>query len=141
MSWNMSRNLFLFFTLIFFLLMGCVLDAVPVMLIFFPSCLPVAIGLGIDPVHYGVVTVLNLMIGLLTPPVGALLFIQTKIAKISINVLVRELVPHIAVLVHRARAGDVCAPVDTLAAQPGILTRRPACSSRCLIARNASSRT
>lgn len=97
-SLNMSKNLFLFFTLIFFLLMGCVLDAVPVMLIFFPVLLPVAIGLGIDPVHYGVVTVLNLMIGLLTPPVGALLFIQTKIAGISINILVKELVPHIAVL-------------------------------------------
>lgn len=98
-SLNMSKNLFLFFTLIFFLLMGCVLDAVPVMLIFFPVLLPVAIGLGIDPVHYGVVTVLNLMIGLLTPPVGALLFIQTKIAKIGINELVKELVPHITVLV------------------------------------------
>lgn len=99
LSLHMSKNLFLFFTLIFFLLMGCVLDAVPVMLIFFPVLLPVAIGLGIDPVHYGVVTVLNLMIGLLTPPVGALLFIQTKIAKIGINELVKELVPHIAVLV------------------------------------------
>jgi len=98
-SWNMSMNLFLFFTLVFLLLMGCVLDAVPVMLIFFPVLLPVAIGLGIDPVHYGVITVLNLMIGLLTPPVGALLFIQTKIAKISVGVLVKELVPHIAVLV------------------------------------------
>ncbi|HSV56966.1 MAG TPA: TRAP transporter large permease [Magnetospirillaceae bacterium] len=98
-SWNLSRNAFLLFTLVFLLLMGCVLDAVPVMLIFFPVLLPVATGLGIDPVHYGVITVLNLMIGLLTPPVGALLFVQTKIAKISINVLVRELVPHIAVLV------------------------------------------
>jgi tripartite ATP-independent transporter DctM subunit len=94
---NMSKNMFLFFTLIFFLLMGCVLDAVPVMLIFFPVLLPIAVELGIDPVHYGVITVLNLMIGLLTPPVGAILFIQTKIAKISINALVKELLPHIVV--------------------------------------------
>ena len=98
-SWNMSRNMYLFFTLVFLLLMGCVLDAVPVMLIFFPVMLPVATGLGIDPVHYGVIYVLNLMIGLITPPVGALLFIQTKIAKVSINALVRELLPHIGVLI------------------------------------------
>jgi tripartite ATP-independent transporter DctM subunit len=97
-SLNMSKNVFLFFTLIFYLLMGCVLDAVPVMLIFFPVLLPVAIGLGIDPVHYGVITVLNLMIGLITPPVGALLFIQTKIAKVNINDLVKELRPHVGVL-------------------------------------------
>ena len=62
--------------------MGCIIDAIPVMLIFFPVLLPVAVGLGIDPTHFGVITVFNLMIGLLTPPVGALLFIETKIAKI-----------------------------------------------------------
>lgn len=96
---NLSKNMFLLVSLIFFLLMGCILDAVPVMLIFFPVLLPVAIQLGIDPVHYGVIVVFNLMIGLVTPPVGALLFIQTKIAKIDINTLIREMWPHIAALI------------------------------------------
>jgi len=96
---NLSRNMFLLVSMIFFLLMGCILDAVPVMLIFFPVLLPVAISLGIDPVHYGVIVVFNLMIGLITPPVGALLFIQTKIAKVGINELVREMWPHIGALV------------------------------------------
>jgi TRAP-type C4-dicarboxylate transport system permease large subunit len=54
------------------------MDAVPAMLIFFPVLLPVAKGLGVDPIHFGVVVVLNLMIGLLTPPVGALLFLEAK---------------------------------------------------------------
>lgn len=96
---NLSKNMFLFLSLIFFLLMGCILDAVPVMLIFFPVLLPVAIQLGVDPVHYGVIVVFNLMIGLITPPVGALLFIQTKIAKVNINTLIKEMWPHIAALV------------------------------------------
>jgi tripartite ATP-independent transporter DctM subunit len=96
---NLSKNMFLFLSLIFFLLMGCILDAVPVMLIFFPVLLPVAIQLGVDPVHYGVIVVFNLMIGLVTPPVGALLFIQTKIAKVNINTLIKEMWPHITALV------------------------------------------
>lgn len=96
---HMSKNGFLIFCTIFFLFMGCILDAVPVILIFFPVLLPIALQFGIDPVHFGVITVLNLMIGLITPPVGALLFIETKIAKIDIKVLLKEIWPHIIVLV------------------------------------------
>lgn len=97
-SLNMTKTTFLLFCTVFFLFMGCILDAVPVILIFFPVLLPIAIQLGVDPVHFGVITVLNLMIGLITPPVGALLFIETKIANIDINVLLKEIWPHIAVL-------------------------------------------
>lgn len=97
-SLNLGRGSFLAFTTIFFLLMGCVLDAVPVMLIFFPVLLPIAVNLGIDPTHFGVVTVLNLMIGLLTPPIGALLFIQTKIADLPFKVLVRAIWPYTGAL-------------------------------------------
>jgi tripartite ATP-independent transporter DctM subunit len=96
---QMGKNLFLVFTTIFFLLMGCILDAVPVILIFFPVLLPVAINLGIDPTHFGVIVVLNLMIGLLTPPIGAILFIQTKIANLPFNTLVRAIWPHTVALI------------------------------------------
>jgi tripartite ATP-independent transporter DctM subunit len=98
-SLHMGKNVFLLFTLIFFLLMGCVLDAVPVMLIFFPVLLPIALRLGIDPTHFGVIVVLNLMIGLLTPPIGALLFIQTKIANLPFNTLVRAIWPYTLALI------------------------------------------
>ena len=98
-SMNMSKNVFLMFSTVFFLLMGCVLDAVPVMLIFFPVLLPIAVQLGIDPTHYGVVVVLNLMIGLLTPPIGALLFIQTKIANLHFRVLVGAIWPFTLALI------------------------------------------
>ena len=90
---------FLVFTTVFFLLMGCILDAVPVMLLFFPVLLPIAIQLGIDPTHFGVIVVLNLMIGLLTPPIGALLFIQTKIAGLQFNELVRAIWPFTLALI------------------------------------------
>ena len=95
---NLSSTGFLLFTTLFFLLMGAVLDAIPVMLIFFPVLLPIALTLGIDPVHFGVITVLNLMIGLLTPPIGVLLFIQTKIGGVTFGELLGEIWPYITIL-------------------------------------------
>jgi len=93
-SWHMSKWTFLLLVNLFFIFMGCILDAIPVMLIFFPVLLPTAIGLGIDPAHFGVITVLNLMIGLLTPPIGALLFLETKIANLPFAVLVKAVTPY-----------------------------------------------
>jgi tripartite ATP-independent transporter DctM subunit len=95
---GLGRVGFLLVVNIFFLFLGCIMDAVPAMLIFFPVLLPVAKGLGIDPIHFGVVVVLNLMIGLLTPPVGALLFLEAKIADIPFEVLVRAVTPYLIAL-------------------------------------------
>jgi tripartite ATP-independent transporter DctM subunit len=89
---------FLLVVNVFFLFLGCIMDAVPAMLIFFPVLLPVAKDLGIDPIHFGVVVVLNLMIGLLTPPVGALLFLEAKIAGIPFEALVRAVAPSLVAL-------------------------------------------
>ena len=91
---HLTKFWFLLLANIFFLFMGCILDAVPVMLIFFPVLLPVAIQLGVDPTHFGVIVVLNLMIGLLTPPIGALLFLEAKIADIQFETLVRTVWPY-----------------------------------------------
>jgi TRAP-type C4-dicarboxylate transport system permease large subunit len=68
------------------------------MLIVFPVLLPVAKNLGIDPIHFGVVVVLNLMMGLLTPPVGGLLFLEAKIAEIPFEALVRGVAPFLLAL-------------------------------------------
>jgi tripartite ATP-independent transporter DctM subunit len=89
---------FLLLAMVFFLIVGMVLDAVPAILIFLPILLPVAIELGVDPIHFGVAVVVNLMIGLLTPPVGALLYIMTKLGKVSFGGLVREVLPFIGAL-------------------------------------------
>jgi tripartite ATP-independent transporter DctM subunit len=93
-SMHFNKFTFLLAVNLFYIFMGCIIDAIPVMLIFFPVLLPTAISLGIDPTHFGVITVFNLMIGLLTPPVGALLFIETKIADIPFGQLVRAVTPY-----------------------------------------------
>lgn len=95
---HLSRVSFLLLVNVFFIFMGCILDAVPVMLIFFPVLLPTAIQLGIDPIHFGVIVVLNLMIGLLTPPIGVLLFLECKIAEVGFEDLVREIWPFVVAL-------------------------------------------
>src|SRR3546814_19948903 len=82
-SWELNRFWFLLLVNVFFLIMGCILDAVPVMLIFFPVLLPIAVQLGIDPTHFGVIVVLHLMIALLTPPIGVLLFLAAQMAGLA----------------------------------------------------------
>ncbi|HSB80343.1 MAG TPA: TRAP transporter large permease [Candidatus Methylomirabilis sp.] len=95
---GLGRIGFLLVINLFFIFLGCIMDAIPAMLIFFPVLLPVAKGLGIDPIHFGVVVVLNLMIGLLTPPVGGLLFLEAKIADIPFDALVLAVAPYLAAL-------------------------------------------
>jgi len=75
------------------LCVGVFMDMTPAVLIFTPIFLPVAAQLGISPLHFGIMMVLNLCIGLCTPPVGAVLFVGCGIAKTSIAALVRPLMP------------------------------------------------
>jgi len=75
------------------LVVGIFMDITPAVLIFTPIFLPVVTKLGIDPVHFGVIMILNLCIGLCTPPVGSVLFVGVGIAKTSIEKVVRPLLP------------------------------------------------
>ncbi|RIV46412.1 TRAP transporter large permease [Flagellimonas pelagia] len=75
------------------LIVGIFMDMTPAVLIFTPIFLPVTTALGIDPVHFGIIMVLNLCIGLCTPPVGSVLFIGVGVAKTSIQKVVRPLLP------------------------------------------------
>jgi len=97
-SMNMSPLMFLIFVALLFILLGMIIDAIPAMLIFVPVLLPISATLGIDPIHISVVIVTNLMIGLLTPPVGGLLYLESKIANVPVDKLIKELVPFILVL-------------------------------------------
>lgn len=97
-SMNMSPLTFLIFVALLFILLGMVIDAIPAMLIFVPVLLPISTTLGIDPIHISVVIVTNLMIGLLTPPVGGLLYLESKLANVPVDRLIKELVPFILVL-------------------------------------------
>ncbi len=78
---------------LFLLIMGTFMDITPAVLIFTPIFLPVAIKLGVDPVHFGIILVLNLCIGLCTPPVGSVLFVGCGIAGTSISKVLKPLLP------------------------------------------------
>ncbi|MDG2334325.1 MAG: TRAP transporter large permease [Myxococcota bacterium] len=75
------------------LVVGTFMDMTPAILIFAPIFVPVAVGMGIDPVHFGVMMVLNLSIGLCTPPVGTVLFVGCGVAGTSLGEVIRPLLP------------------------------------------------
>lgn len=81
------------------LLLGCVMDPTPAVLIFAPIFLPVALSLGVDIVHFGVIMVFNLSIGTITPPVGPILFTGCKIAGLKIEDVFKPLLPYFASLI------------------------------------------
>mgnify|MGYP000371510979 CR=1 FL=1 len=80
------------------LLLGCVLEGITILLVIVPIFIPTANALGIDMVHFGVVVVVNLMIGLITPPYGLLLFVVANIARAPLLRIIREILPFLTVL-------------------------------------------
>ena len=81
------------------LVVGTFLDITPAILIFTPIFLPIAEETGMDPVHFGMVLILAMCIGTMTPPVGSVLFVATGVAGVSIEQVVPRLLPYFAVLV------------------------------------------
>jgi tripartite ATP-independent transporter DctM subunit len=81
-----------------FLVLGCFLDTAVMLLVFVPMLLPAVAAVGIDPVHFGVVVVLNMMIGLITPPFGMLLFVTQALTGIPMRDTLREGWPFIVAL-------------------------------------------
>jgi C4-dicarboxylate transporter DctM subunit len=83
---------------LFFLLWGCFLDPITGMLIIVPILIPLVQQVGIDLVHFGLVVVLNMMIGLITPPVGILLYLTSSMAEVRLGEMLKELVPFLIAL-------------------------------------------
>jgi len=81
------------------LVVGTFMDMTPAVLIFTPIFLPVVTSLGMDPVHFGIIMVLNLCIGLCTPPVGTILFVGAGVAKISVADVIKPLLPFVVAMV------------------------------------------
>lgn len=90
---------FLLLVNVLLLLVGVFFEPLPAILILGPLLHPVAVGMGIDPVHFGLILIVNTAIGMVTPPVGANLFISCAIARISMEQLTRPLLVFLAVLV------------------------------------------
>ena len=98
-AWDLSPTGFLVLVNILLLLLGCVLEGTTILLVIVPVFIPTAKALGIDMVHFGVVVVFNIMLGLVTPPYGLLLFIMTRIAEVSLRDLVIEVLPYLYAMV------------------------------------------
>lgn len=81
------------------LIIGTFMDMTPAVLIFTPIFLPVVTALGMDPVHFGIVIVLNLCIGICTPPVGTLLFVGSGVAKVTVTQVIKPLLPFLAIMI------------------------------------------
>ncbi|MGB5122011.1 MAG: TRAP transporter large permease [Vibrio fluvialis] len=81
------------------LIVGVFMDMTPALLIFTPIFLPIAMDLGMDPVHFGIMMTFNLCIGICTPPVGSALFIGCSVGKVKIDKVIKPLLPFYAVLV------------------------------------------
>lgn len=92
---NVTRNpiiLALLLSLIL-LVLGCIMDMAPIILIATPILLPIATSIGLDPIQFGIMVVLNCGIGLLTPPVGAVLFIGSAVSKVPMERVVKATLP------------------------------------------------
>jgi TRAP-type C4-dicarboxylate transport system permease large subunit len=98
-SLHVSRFGFLLIINLMFLVLGCFLDTLLMLLVIVPIVMPSITGLGIDKVHFGVTTIVNLMIGMITPPYSELLFVVTGITGISLTSMYRYIWPFIIALV------------------------------------------
>ena len=99
---QLTPVMFLLAINVMFLVLGCFLDAAVLLLVFVPVLLPTAKALGLDLVHFGVVVIVNLMIGLITPPYGLLLFVLAALGRVPLREIISEIwifiVPLVAVL-------------------------------------------
>ncbi|MFG6118042.1 TRAP transporter large permease [Thalassobacillus sp. B23F22_16] len=93
-----SKWVFLLIIIAFFLFIGTFMDAIPAMILFVPVILPVAITFEIDPILLGIITVITLAVGLVTPPYGLCLLLAAKIGKLSIERSFGAVLPYIAII-------------------------------------------
>src|SRR5919112_1866135 len=95
---DLSKWVFLFLVNILFLIVGCLMDSIGAILILAPILYPVATGLGVDPVHFGIVIVMNMEIGAVTPPLGINLFVASGISRLSALRIAKAAIPNALVL-------------------------------------------
>jgi len=98
MSITRNKWFFLFVLNILLFFVGMVIDLTPALFLLVPILMPISNAYGINPIHFGVIIVTNLCIGLITPPVGTVLYVTTSISKIKLETLVTELIPMYVVL-------------------------------------------
>ena len=93
-----DKNVILLLINVMLLVLGCLLDMAPSILICTPILLPVMMNFGVSPVHFGIIMMLNLGIGLCHPPVGAILFVGCAVGKVTIEEVMRKIWPFYGVM-------------------------------------------
>lgn len=88
-----SKFAFLIAQIILFLVVGLFLEGIAAMLVLVPILHPIAVAFGVDPTHFGIIVIFNLMIGLITPPLGLCLFVADGVANVGMTRLVRAIIP------------------------------------------------
>ena len=99
LSVSESKVVILFIIMIILLLIGTFMDPTPAILIFVPIFLPIVTELGVDPVHFGAMVVMNLSLGVITPPIGNVLFVGAQVAGLRIEPVIRRLWPYLGGLI------------------------------------------
>ncbi len=97
MQYIHSPAVFLLVTNIILLILGCILDQSPALLMMVPILLPIAMKYGINPVHFGILCCFNLTIGLITPPIGMTLFVTANVAQVKLTSLFRQILPFVVI--------------------------------------------
>ena len=98
-AFDLSAVEFLLIVNVILLVLGCMLEGTTILLVVVPVFIPTANALGIDLVHFGIVCVVNIMLGLITPPYGLLLFVMATISRQPLGRIVKEVLPFLAVLI------------------------------------------
>lgn len=93
LSLTTNKYLIILLINILLLIVGTFMETIAALIILFPPLLAVAVAVGVDPIHFAIIAVLNLMIGLTTPPVGVCLFVAANIAKVSLGAVSKAIVP------------------------------------------------
>lgn len=97
--YDFSATMFLLWVNIVLLVLGCLLEGSTIILVILPILIPTAKALGIDLVHFGVIAVFNIMIGLITPPYGLLLFIASAISGAPLRTIIRDTMPFVLAMI------------------------------------------
>ena len=93
LGFTQNKWVFLLLANILILFVGCFIDTIAAITILVPILLPIVLKLGIDPVQFGLIVTLNLMIGLMTPPLGMVLFVLARISKLSVERATMAILP------------------------------------------------
>jgi tripartite ATP-independent transporter DctM subunit len=93
LAYMSAKWMFLVSAMILFLVAGLFLEGIAAMLVLVPILHPIAVSMGVDPTHFGILVVFNLMIGLITPPMGLCLFVADSVANVGLGRLTRQIIP------------------------------------------------